>query len=150
MAKIAFDAKLLKSLLESTPRFEKCMRSLNVLELGKGKCVAAIKIEEEHTNPMGSMHGGFATSLVDSISSWALFTHERANCASVSVNINMTFMKGAKEGEEVQIEADTLRVGNTMAFLEVSIKNKKDGSLLVKGEHTKFLYKLTNLCQLLL
>ncbi|CAG9858164.1 unnamed protein product [Phyllotreta striolata] len=139
MAKLAIDAKQFKNLLETTKRFNKCLKAINLVELGKGRCTATLKVKEEHTNSMGTMQAGFAASLVDTISSHALFTHEKGNHPSVSVNINVSYLKGIKEGEEILIEADTLKVGKTMAFLQVLIKNKINGNLLVKGEHTMFL-----------
>lgn len=56
----------------------------------------------------------------------------------VSVNINMTYIKGAREGDVVVVEADTIRAGKNLAFLECSLKHKKDGSVIAKGEHTKY------------
>ena len=55
----------------------------------------------------------------------------------VSVDMNLTYMKPARIGEEIIIEARTLRAGKTLAFLECEIRNK-DEALLVKGSHTKF------------
>jgi len=53
----------------------------------------------------------------------------------------MTFryLKGAVIGDEVLVDAKTLRHGKTLAFLEVSLTNKKTGDLLVKGSHTKYI-----------
>ena len=50
-------------------------------------------------------------------------------------------MKAAKIGEEVLIDAKLLRKGRTLAFLEVELRNKETGVLLVKGSHTKFVGK---------
>ena len=46
-------------------------------------------------------------------------------------------MKGAKVGEEITIDATTLKRGKRLAFLTVDIRNKTDGSLLAHGKHTK-------------
>jgi acyl-coenzyme A thioesterase 13 len=56
----------------------------------------------------------------------------------VSVDLHVTFLKGAKENDEIVIQANTIRCGRTLAFLECEIRNKKDNSLLVRGAHTKF------------
>lgn len=48
-------------------------------------------------------------------------------------------MKAAKVGEEILIDAKTLRVGNRLAFLTVDITRKSDGTLLAQGKHTKFI-----------
>jgi acyl-coenzyme A thioesterase 13 len=58
--------------------------------------------------------------------------------AGVSVDLHVSFLKGAKENDELIIEANTVRCGKTLAFLECEIKNKTDESVIVRGSHTKF------------
>ena len=48
------------------------------------------------------------------------------------------FFKAAKLGETIIIDAQTLKRGKRLAFLNVDIRNKDDGSLLAQGKHTKF------------
>lgn len=48
-------------------------------------------------------------------------------------------MKAAKIGDDVVIDANTLKVGKKLAFLTVDIKAKSTGDLLAQGKHTKFL-----------
>ncbi|XP_023019556.2 acyl-coenzyme A thioesterase 13 isoform X1 [Leptinotarsa decemlineata] len=127
--------------LLSRSGYEKCLQKVNVTHLEDGSCLAELRIGPEHVNPMGTLHGGLSATLVDSISSWALHSHRNGPNISVSVEMNMTYVKGAKEGEEIQIDAKTLKVGKTLAFLEVFIKNKSSGELLVRGSHTKYLLR---------
>lgn len=54
-----------------------------------GRCLAEMKVEEEHTNPMGGLHGGLSATLVDTVSSYALLTHKHGAVASVSVDIHV-------------------------------------------------------------
>ena len=68
----------------------------------------------------------------------ALLTVGEEPRPGVSVDMNLTYMKPARIGEEIIIEARALKAGRTMAFLECEIKNKDD-VLLVKGSHTKYL-----------
>lgn len=56
----------------------------------------------------------------------------------VSVDIHVSYLKGAKEGDVVVIEADTVKKGRNLAFLECVLKHKRDGSLIAKGSHTKY------------
>ncbi|CAG9832574.1 unnamed protein product [Diabrotica balteata] len=136
-----FELKHLVTMLKETKAFEQCLKTLNIVSMGNGKCIAELKVLEEHTNPMGTLHGGLSATLVDSVSSYGLFTHEKGGVKSVSVNINVSYMGGAKLGEEIVIESDTIKVGKTLAFCEVLIKNKANGNVLVKGEHTKYLMR---------
>lgn len=48
-------------------------------------------------------------------------------------------MKSAQTGEEILINAETLKLGKSMAFLDVDVTNKETGALLAKGSHTKFI-----------
>lgn len=62
----------------------------------------------------------------------------------VSVDINISYLSGARLGQEVEIEGKVERVGANLAFTEVRIW-KVDacgegtrGALVASGRHTKF------------
>lgn len=136
---MAPNASQLTQILRTTKSFDKILSKLKVISVENGKCTAELKVEEEHCNAMGGLHGGFSATIVDSVSTYALATHKFGALPHVSVNINIEYLKGAKIGDEIQIIADTIKVGKTLAFLAVQIKEKNSGSLLVKGTHTKYL-----------
>ena len=48
------------------------------------------------------------------------------------------YLRATQVGEEIIIDANTLRAGRTLAFLTVDLKKKSDGSLVAQGKHTKF------------
>lgn len=129
----------LTHILRTTKGFERIFSKLKIISLESGKCTAELKVEEEHCNLLGSLHGGVSATIVDSVSTYALASHKFGAMPHVSVNINMEYLKAAKLGEEIQIIADTVKVGKTLAFLAVEIKEKNSGTLLVKGTHTKYL-----------
>ena len=54
----------------------------------------------------------------------------------VSVNMDLSYLKAAKLGEEILIEANVLKQGRTLAFLEVELRKRSTNELLVKGSHT--------------
>lgn len=118
--------------------FDKQLAKVCLVSAGNGRCLAKVKIEKEHTNRAGTMHGGFTATLVDAISTLALMTTEKGT-PGVSVNINMSYIRSAKTGEEILINAETLKVGKTMAFLDVDITNKETGDLVARGSHTKYI-----------
>ena len=105
-----------------------------------GRCVASLKIDSEHTNRGGTLHGGLSALLVDNISTLALTLPEGQDFSyGVSVNMDLSYIKAAKIGDEVLIDAKVLKRGRTLAFLEVELRNKETDELLVKGSHTKFI-----------
>lgn len=51
----------------------------------------------------------------------------------------LSYLKGAKEGDDVIIDATTVKAGKSLAYLECELKHKKDGSIIAKGSQTKFI-----------
>ncbi|XP_069941973.1 acyl-coenzyme A thioesterase 13 isoform X1 [Cherax quadricarinatus] len=118
--------------------FDKTLSKLRIVSGGKGRCIAEMRIEKEHTNRIGVLHGGFTAMLVDAVSTMALRTTEKA-VPGISVDISVTYLRAAKTGEEIMINAETLKIGRSLAFLSVDITNKESGALIAKGSHTKFM-----------
>lgn len=54
-----------------------------------GKVVCEMRVEEEHTNRGGTLHGGLTATLVDVISTMAIMNSERG-APGVSVDMNIT------------------------------------------------------------
>ncbi|KAB0802356.1 hypothetical protein PPYR_04542 [Photinus pyralis] len=127
----------------SCERYDRIFSKVNIVKIGNGACVAELKIEKEHTNPFDGLHGGMIASMVDTLTSYALLTHKAAEgVPSVSVDMHVSFLKGAKCGEEVVINAETIKCGKSMAFAECCITNKATGEVIAKGNHTKYLINL--------
>ena len=52
--------------------------------------------------------------------------------------MQISYLKGAPVGQEIDIVAQCDRAGKTLAFSSCFIYNEK-GDLLLKGQHTKFM-----------
>lgn len=100
---------------------------------------------KEHTNRGGFLHGGFTCTLVDQMSTMALFTYGTGEgesgtiTAGVSVDISVSYMAPANLGDTVLVEATTLKRGKNMAYLNVDLFNKKDMKLIARGNHIKYI-----------
>lgn len=62
---------------------------VDVLSTSPGKVVCGMRVEEEHTNKGGTLHGGLTATLVDVISTLAIMNSERG-APGVSVDMNIT------------------------------------------------------------
>lgn len=62
---------------------------VTLVSAAPGKVTCELRVEEEHTNKLGTLHGGLTATLVDSISTMALLCTERA-LPGVSVDMNIT------------------------------------------------------------
>lgn len=133
-------AEVIKRLKQSKG-FEKIFHSLKIISVGNGNCVAEYKVAEEALNTVNTLHGGFSSSLIDSVSTFALFSHERVKSPSVSVDLIVSYLKAARVGDEIIVDARTLSAGKTLGFLTVDIRNKATNELLVRGGHTKYIIR---------
>lgn len=62
---------------------------MTLVSAAPGKVTCELRVEEEHTNKIGTLHGGLTATLVDCISTMALLCTERA-LPGVSVDMNIT------------------------------------------------------------
>ncbi|KAI5130368.1 acyl-coenzyme A thioesterase 13 [Manis pentadactyla] len=124
--------------LSSVGSFDRVLQKVTLVSAVPGKVVCEMKVEEEHINKMGTLHGGLTATLVDNISTMALLCTERG-AAGVSVDMSISYMSPAKLGEDVMITAHVLKQGKTLAFASVDLTNKATGKLIAQGRHTKHL-----------
>ncbi|XP_076157217.1 acyl-coenzyme A thioesterase 13 [Alosa pseudoharengus] len=129
--------QLMKAMVD-TPGFDRVLSKVSILSASPGKVVCEMKVEEEHTNRGGTLHGGLTATLVDIISTTAIMYSERG-APGVSVDMNITYMNAAKMGEDVLITAQVLKQGRTLAFATVDLTSKATGKLIAQGRHTKHL-----------
>lgn len=129
------------SRLKNTKGFETIFHSLKIISVGNGNCIAEYKVAEDAINEVKTLHGGFSASLVDSVSTFALYSHDKVRCSSVSIDLSVSFLKGIKVGDEIVVDARTLSAGKRIGFLTIDIRNKANNELLVKGSHTKYIIR---------
>ncbi|XP_074543433.1 acyl-coenzyme A thioesterase 13 [Halichoeres trimaculatus] len=129
--------QLMKAMLD-TRGFDRVLSKVNILSASPGKLVCELRVEEEHTNRGGTLHGGMTATLVDVISTVAIMNTERG-APGVSVDMNITYMSAAKMGEDVLITAEVLKQGRTLAFASVDLTSKVTGKMIAQGRHTKHL-----------
>ncbi|XP_005159692.2 acyl-coenzyme A thioesterase 13 isoform X1 [Danio rerio] len=139
MASLTLNAvKQIFRAMADSPGFDRVLSKVEVLSAAPGKVVCEMKVEEQHTNRGGTLHGGMTATLVDMISTMAIMYSERG-APGVSVDMNITYMNAAKIGEDILITAQVLKQGRTLAFATVDLTNKANGKLIAQGRHTKHL-----------
>lgn len=112
------------------------------MSVGLGRVTAEILLEKSHLNRGGFAHGGFIATLVDSISTLACMNFggnpDGINNPGVSVDLNVQFMAPANDKSTLVIEVETLKRGQSLAFLAVNILNKQNRRLIARGSHIKY------------
>lgn len=58
--------------------------------------------------------------------------------SGASVDMHVTFLSKATEGEVVEVRGVVDRLGGRIAFTRVEVRRVRDGELVVTAIHTKF------------
>jgi uncharacterized protein (TIGR00369 family) len=109
-------------------------------EWREGYVRMSLVVEEKHTNPNGVMHGGVLTTLMDEtlgavIASVRGMDVMRA-APHATVEMNVSFLAGARPGEEIIVEGRALKVGRSVAFGEAEARRRGSDDLIAKGRFT--------------
>lgn len=95
-----------------------------------------------HYNPIGSVHGGYAATLLDSAMGLAVHTMLPAGTGYTTLEFKVSFIKGmTRDTGPVRTEGRTLNVGRRTAMAEAHIKDAK-GRLLAHATTTCLVFEL--------
>ncbi|EYC30683.1 hypothetical protein Y032_0004g1715 [Ancylostoma ceylanicum] len=113
--------------------FAGAMRPISASE---GRVKVEFDVSQEMLNPVGTLHGGCTATLVDILTTAACMATPRG-LPGVSVDLHVTYLAAAKEGETVVIDAEVIRAGKTLAFTKADLIHKASNKIIATGLHTK-------------
>ena len=95
-----------------------------------------------HYNPIGSVHGGYAATLLDSVMGLAIHTMLPAGSGYTTLEFKISFIRGmTKDSGPVRSEGRTLNVGRRTAVAEARITDGK-GRLLAHATTTCLVFDI--------
>ena len=113
-----------------------------MVEVSAGKCVFTGTPSRKHYNPSGTVHGGFAATLLDSAMGCAVHTLVPQGKGFTTLEIKINYVRPMIEGMgEVRCEAAIINIGRTVATSEGKILDAK-GRLLAHGTTTCLLFDM--------
>ncbi len=93
-------------------------------------------------NPIGSVHGGYALTLLDSCMSCAVQTHLPAGKGYTTVEVKTNFVRGMTDRTgKVRAEGKSIQVGQRIGTAEGRITDEK-GNLIAFGTTTCLIFDL--------
>ncbi|MBT1155212.1 PaaI family thioesterase [Aminobacter anthyllidis] len=119
--------------------------NFGLTEVEAGRAVFRGVPSERHLNPLGTVHGGWAATLLDSALGCAVHsTLEKGEAyTTVEFKVNLTRPITPRTGEVV-CEGKVIHKGRTLAVSEATLKDK-DGKLLAFGTETCSIFPVANL-----
>ena len=111
-------------------------------EIESGRAVFEGKPHGKFYNPLGTIHGGFITTLLDSAMACAIHSTLEAGKGSTSVEIKVNFVRPIFEQTgNLRAVGETVNVGRQIASAEGKLIGA-DGKLYAHGTTTCFIFDL--------
>jgi len=112
------------------------------LSLEIGKVSFEFIPQEFHYNPLGSVHGGVISTILDTVMGCALHSKLSQGIAYTTLELKVNFIKAVTEKSGRMIaEGRLIHSGKTTALIEADLKNEK-GILYAHGTSTCMLFNL--------
>jgi uncharacterized protein (TIGR00369 family) len=107
------------------------------LELAEGRVLFEGRPGEEHYNPIGVVHGGYAATLLDSALGCAVHTTLAAGIAYTSLGVEAKFVRPiTRETGPILCAAEVVYRGRRQATAEATVTAAGSGKLLAHGTST--------------
>jgi uncharacterized protein (TIGR00369 family) len=111
--------------------------NLSFDEAERGRVVFSVVPEEWSANPMGVVHGGFLTSLLDSAMTLAVVSRLAADRTATTLDLQIHFVRAVPTDGRTRLRAEgiALHVGGTIGTAEGKITDT-EGHLIAHGTST--------------
>jgi uncharacterized protein (TIGR00369 family) len=110
---------------------------LEPVEVEEGRVVFTATPEHRHYNPIGSVHGGFAATLLDSAMGCAVQSTLPAGTGYTTLELSINYVRPmSADTGPVRAEGTVVHGGRRMATAEGRIWSERSGKLLAHGKTT--------------
>ena len=99
-------------------------------DIREGSMEVEFTVREDMTNPMGVLHGGIASTILDEVVGTMVYALGR-DFAYVSVNLNCDFLHAARIGDVITAKANVIRAGKNIVHVEGTITDP-EGRIIAK------------------
>lgn len=103
-----------------------------VLKAEQGQLSFQYTVRKEMTNPMGTLHGGVTSSIVDDIIGATIFSFNE-DCFYTTVNLVVDYFASAREGDIIIADTQIIKKGKQMINAQCEIWNAEKTRLVAKG-----------------
>ena len=109
------------------------LMNMRLVEVGEGRAVFEADPGEEHYNPIGVVHGGFALTLLDSALGCAIHSTLPVGAMYGTIDVHARLLRPiTKDTGTVRCEASVVNVSRTLGTSEARITDRA-GTLLATG-----------------
>ncbi|MDP1746603.1 MAG: PaaI family thioesterase [Bacteroidota bacterium] len=108
-----------------------------VLSAEQGKLSFQYAIRKEMINPIGTLHGGVTSAIIDDIIGATMFSFNE-DCFYTTVNLVIDYFASAREGDTIIADTSIIKKGKQMVNAQCEIWNEDKTRLIARGYSNLF------------
>jgi uncharacterized protein (TIGR00369 family) len=108
---------------------------MSIIEVEKGMVKFNAIADGDHLNPLGGVHGGFAATVLDSVTGCAVHTLLDVGVGYGTIDLNIKMMRPIPKNEKLIAEGKVINISKSLGVSEGSLK-RLDGKLLATATAT--------------
>ena len=110
------------------------------LEVASGYIKFSCRADQRHLNPLGGVHGGFAATVLDSVTGCAVHTMLEAGVGYGTVDLNIKMLRAVPMDKELVAEGRITHLSKKIGVSEGSLKDS-EGNLYALAAATCMIYR---------
>lgn len=108
------------------------------MKVEQGHVVIHARADERHLNPLGGVHGGFAATVLDSVTGCAVHSMLEAGVGYGTVDLSVKMLRPVPINADVIAEARVTHLSPSLGVAEGTLRDA-DGNLLASASATCFI-----------
>lgn len=113
---------------------------MSVVKVEEGQVTFQARADDSHLNPLGGVHGGFAATVLDSVTGCAVHTMLGAGVGYGTIDLNIKMIRPVPKDEELLAEGRVMNLSKSLGISEGTLKSK-EGKLLATATATCMIVK---------
>ena len=110
------------------------------VSVASGKVVFQARADDRHLNPLGAVHGGFAATVMDTVTGCAVHTLLGAGEGYGTIDLNVKMMRPVPRDVDLVAEGSVINISRSLAVSEGTLKDA-DGKLYAHATATLMLLR---------
>lgn len=135
---LEFLLQLMRGEREPSPMFHTVPMRLTRVE--QGHIEMCVRAEQRHTNTNGGVHGGFAATVMDSITGCAVRSMLEAGVTYTTISLELKMLRPPPMEEDMIAVADIVNVSRRLGVATALLQNA-NGKVLAEGSTTCMIFR---------
>jgi uncharacterized protein (TIGR00369 family) len=129
---------LIQKVLAAKPPIAELI-GFDIEEIGDGHAVGSLQAGPQHTNPMGTLHGGVLCDMADAAMGMAFASTLAADESFTTIALSINFFRPVWQ-TRLRAEARVINRGKRVGYLECEVTDE-DGKRVAKANSTCFVLR---------